>query len=266
MAVSSSLPSAAALSVRTLGTTGALTVISQSALLYASSRYYTLAIAPPAGAGVQLSFTFFDTEQNYDFVTIYNSTQLTASSVLRSAMSGAQPGFSATGAADAVLVVVLSTDSSSNNAGLTFSAVACFAQADGSCQGLATPSLTPSPSAPASASPSARPSGLLGGGGGSGGAAASADPVGVGVGAALGALVLLGAAVTGVACCVHAQHAQRGKMTAAGDGAATVTVISPLARPPPALAPPGLGFAAEFSGAPVFGARPPAGPPPQHGR
>ena len=76
--MTSSLPSAAALSVRTLGATGAIAVISQSAPQYLASRFYTFAVAPPAGAGVQLTFTFFDTGLDYDFVTVYNDTTLAA--------------------------------------------------------------------------------------------------------------------------------------------------------------------------------------------
>jgi hypothetical protein len=226
MAATSSLPSASTLSPFTLGATGASAVLSQSAPQYSTSTYYSISVAPPAGAGVQLTFSLFETEPSYDTVTVYNDTTLTqgAGTVLLNALSGSRSGLALVGAANAVLTVVLSTDSSSNFAGLAFSAAACFAQADGSCLGLASPSPTPSPTP--SVSPTPR---VLGGGAD----AARADPVGVGIGAAFGVLAFVAIAVVATIAVVRAQQRAKnfgGPM--AGPASAVVVTNSPLSMMP----------------------------------
>lgn len=113
--------------------------LSQAAASYANNQVYTAVIAPPQNARVVLAFSTFETEYNYDYVTVFNDTTLTAALFPRT--SGTQAGFTVTGTINTHVVVRLITDSSSAYAGLAFSATACAVAADGEC---AIPSPTPS--------------------------------------------------------------------------------------------------------------------------
>lgn len=113
--------------------------LSQAAASYANNQVYTAVIAPPQNARVVLAFSTFETEYNYDYVTVFNDTTLTAALFPRT--SGTQAGFTVTGTINTPVVVRLITDSSSAYAGLAFSATACAGAADGAC---AIPSPTPS--------------------------------------------------------------------------------------------------------------------------
>lgn len=271
------MPSAAALTPYSLGATGAVAILSQSAEQYSTSTYYAISIAPPAGAGVQLRFSLFETESGYDKVSIYNDTTLTqsAATALVVAQSGSSSGLAVLGAADVVLTVVLSTDTSQNGAGLAFSAVACFVQADGSCLGLTsasstlsasptptgTPTRTSTPTGTPTRTSTPRASGVLGG---RGSAASTGDQVSVGVGATFGVLFFLGIVVAVAVFALRAQQRAKGfggpMMT--GPSSTTVVVNSPLSM---AMAPPGYGMPP-----PGYGMMPtnnpfvppPGGPPP----